>query len=101
MSQKYKPGRNDPCPCGSGKKFKKCCGIQSKIVPTNDFTWQDKEGVHVVSKGTPPTKEELIQLTKEYQDNIRKSPLWTEMVNTYGIEKAEEMLLQFEAKIAP
>ncbi|MDT1878169.1 hypothetical protein FPK46_29200, partial [Acinetobacter baumannii] len=19
-------GRNDPCPCGSGKKFKKCCG---------------------------------------------------------------------------
>jgi hypothetical protein len=22
-----KPGRNDPCPCGSGKKFKKCCGV--------------------------------------------------------------------------
>ncbi len=20
------PGRNDPCPCGSGRKFKKCCG---------------------------------------------------------------------------
>ena len=20
-----KNGRNDPCPCGSGKKFKKCC----------------------------------------------------------------------------
>tara|TARA_R110002020_G_scaffold36134_10_gene108643 strand:- start:2011 stop:2484 length:474 start_codon:yes stop_codon:yes gene_type:complete len=20
------PGRNDPCPCGSGKKFKACCG---------------------------------------------------------------------------
>jgi hypothetical protein len=19
------PGRNDPCPCGSGKKYKKCC----------------------------------------------------------------------------
>ncbi|WP_407668342.1 SEC-C metal-binding domain-containing protein [Oceanobacillus damuensis] len=19
-------GRNDPCPCDSGKKFKKCCG---------------------------------------------------------------------------
>ncbi len=23
---KEKPGRNDPCPCGSGKKYKKCCG---------------------------------------------------------------------------
>jgi preprotein translocase subunit SecA len=22
----HKIGRNDPCPCGSGKKFKKCCG---------------------------------------------------------------------------
>jgi preprotein translocase subunit SecA len=21
-----KPGRNDPCPCGGGKKYKKCCG---------------------------------------------------------------------------
>ena len=21
-----KPGRNDPCPCGSGLKYKKCCG---------------------------------------------------------------------------
>lgn len=23
--QKNKTGRNEPCPCGSGKKFKKCC----------------------------------------------------------------------------
>ena len=22
------PGRNDPCPCGSGKKYKKCCGLK-------------------------------------------------------------------------
>ncbi len=26
-SQKDKVGRNDSCPCGSGKKYKKCCGI--------------------------------------------------------------------------
>lgn len=24
--KKEKVGRNDPCPCGSGKKYKKCCG---------------------------------------------------------------------------
>lgn len=24
--KKIKVGRNDPCPCGSGKKYKKCCG---------------------------------------------------------------------------
>ncbi len=24
------PGRNDPCPCGSGKKYKNCCGLNVK-----------------------------------------------------------------------
>ena len=24
--KKDKVGRNDPCPCGSGKKYKNCCG---------------------------------------------------------------------------
>ncbi|MEO0095555.1 MAG: SEC-C metal-binding domain-containing protein [candidate division WOR-3 bacterium] len=26
VSEGIKVGRNDPCPCGSGKKYKKCCG---------------------------------------------------------------------------
>ncbi|NMA86956.1 MAG: hypothetical protein GX968_06495, partial [Tissierellia bacterium] len=24
--KKERVGRNDPCPCGSGEKYKKCCG---------------------------------------------------------------------------
>ena len=28
---KPKVGRNDPCPCGSGKKFKRCCGRSASI----------------------------------------------------------------------
>lgn len=24
-----KVGRNDPCPCGNGRKFKKCCGLNA------------------------------------------------------------------------
>jgi Predicted metal-binding protein related to the C-terminal domain of SecA len=32
-AQKRKIGRNDPCPCGSGKKYKKCCGR----LPDNDL----------------------------------------------------------------
>jgi len=31
MKNKDKIGRNDPCPCGSGKKYKKCCG---SVLPT-------------------------------------------------------------------
>jgi len=26
VNSEPKAGRNDPCPCGSGRKFKKCCG---------------------------------------------------------------------------
>ena len=26
LRKEKKIGRNDPCPCGSGKKYKKCCG---------------------------------------------------------------------------
>ena len=26
VHKEKEPGRNDPCPCGSGKKHKKCCG---------------------------------------------------------------------------
>jgi preprotein translocase subunit SecA len=26
INQNKEVGRNDPCPCGSGKKYKKCCG---------------------------------------------------------------------------
>jgi len=31
-----KVGRNDPCPCGSGKKYKKCCGSTAKSIELQD-----------------------------------------------------------------
>jgi preprotein translocase subunit SecA len=37
-----KVGRNDPCPCGSGKKYKKCCG--------RDALETNEEGRHEVSQ---------------------------------------------------
>lgn len=30
------PRRNDPCPCGSGKRFKHCCGRGGVIAPSRD-----------------------------------------------------------------
>jgi preprotein translocase subunit SecA len=29
VNEQPKVGRNDPCPCGSGKKYKKCCGANA------------------------------------------------------------------------
>jgi len=31
-----KTGRNDPCPCGSGKKYKRCCGRDHVAAPAGD-----------------------------------------------------------------
>jgi SWIM/SEC-C metal-binding protein len=30
-AQSKRIGRNDPCPCGSGKKYKKCCGASAAL----------------------------------------------------------------------
>jgi hypothetical protein len=35
--RKMTVGRNDPCPCGSGKKFKKCCAAKWQT-PTAGLT---------------------------------------------------------------
>ena len=35
------PSRNAPCPCGSGKKYKKCCGAQAAVstAPSRPRAW--------------------------------------------------------------
>ncbi len=37
-----KPGRNDPCPCGSGKKYKHCCLVAAGVPESApaDLTWR-------------------------------------------------------------
>ena len=39
-----KTGRNEPCPCGSGKKYKKCC-IDKTDSKTSDIDWNGKYGI--------------------------------------------------------
>ncbi|MBF0553249.1 MAG: SEC-C domain-containing protein [Nitrospirae bacterium] len=34
----YKAGRNDPCPCGSGKKYKKCCLVETFVTAGKEDT---------------------------------------------------------------
>jgi len=35
--RKYSIGRNEPCPCGSGKKFKKCCALNNPKKSEKDY----------------------------------------------------------------
>ena len=37
MTTMAKPGRNDPCPCGSSNKYKKCCLAKEEAVARDRF----------------------------------------------------------------
>ena len=38
-----KPGRNDPCPCGSGNKYKKCCLAKEEAVEREQLAKPDAQ----------------------------------------------------------
>ena len=46
MNPRAAVGRNDLCPCGSGKKFKKCCGMKAKDRAKVDALAQDRLSVY-------------------------------------------------------
>jgi len=93
-----KIGRNDLCPCGSGKKYKKCCMNQSLEKQNTSTSWLDDDGLHIVDKSSQPSNKDLERMTIEYKNKIKKSPIWGEMVREYGNEKAEEMLKEFKVQ---
>ena len=39
-------GRNDPCPCGSGKKYKRCC-LLAAGTPSGSWTLAERQGVQI------------------------------------------------------
>ena len=54
-----KPNRNDPCPCGSGKKFKKCCELK---------TGSKKINAQVISTGSEASKVSSLFMKKTKPD---------------------------------
>ena len=62
-------------------------------------TWIDGEGMHLVGRGMRLSIEEQERMTKEYQQNIRKSSLWKKMVTEYGREKGEKILKEFQVEV--
>ena len=49
-------GRNDPCPCGSGKKYKKCCEQKSYL---------QKKTMTKLSSGTDSTASKVASLSSQ------------------------------------
>ncbi|MFS0690345.1 SEC-C metal-binding domain-containing protein [Sporosarcina sp. 179-K 8C2 HS] len=75
-------GRNDPCPCGSGKKYKKCC--QSKqAVSVEAVQMEELEGLLQTFYDVYPER-------KDIPDYLELANEWKRSLNTYLPE--EEMI---------
>mgnify|MGYP001567361469 CR=1 FL=1 len=57
------------------------------------------DGLHVMAPGAQPSPEQLEEMTRMFQESIRNSPMWGEMIKEYGAEKAEELLKQCKANL--
>ena len=68
-------------------------------VADGPLMWASEEGVHALEHGQPPTTAQVAAMTLAYQERIRKSPLWNQMVKEFGEQKAAEMLKEFTVKI--
>jgi hypothetical protein len=70
-----KPGRNWPCPCGSGIKYKKCADTHE--APAEFFQRKLSPGTHGVYEveGSPEARRrEYMALLDKYYDNLSHAP---------------------------
>ncbi|WP_341200863.1 YecA family protein [Planomicrobium okeanokoites] len=68
-------GRNDPCPCGSGKKYKKCHG-KEQTVSVNDLVNEELFKVRQLFFSENPNQEQLAdfrELQQEWQPRLMKT----------------------------
>ena len=73
-----KVGRNDACPCGSGKKFKKCCEsktgvkkIEAKVLASSQMS-PSVEGASKISRSFFQTVKQPV-LRKNEEENQKKN----------------------------
>jgi tetratricopeptide (TPR) repeat protein len=67
-------GRNDPCPCGSGKKYKKCC-LPDDTRPDTHLDEVEKTRVKALKNMSEENWEEAIAQFKSIENQVEDS--WT------------------------
>lgn len=84
-----KPGRNEPCPCGSGKKYKKCCLHTPKPDAGGTFIYTDLDKLS--NQVSELIQQEKYDEAEEVCRKLRKQ--YPEQID--GLHKSAEL---FEAK---
>lgn len=87
-----KTGRNDPCPCGSGKKYKKCC-----LNKTGDLSSAGMDSEGFIKSDLPKkVKDYFLRVERETQGNIilkAVSSLPSGMVAASNLEKGNRNII--------
>ncbi|MGC9308802.1 MAG: SEC-C metal-binding domain-containing protein [Thermoplasmatota archaeon] len=65
-----KVGRNDPCPCGSGKKYKKCCLQREREMERNEREHIDNLPLHTTSITRQPGSRFILIARKKANGNL-------------------------------
>lgn len=69
------------------------------MVPAGSTTWMEDDGVHAFIAGDQPTEARLAEMTKAYQRQIRKSPLFKDWVARFGKKEAIKLLKECRAEL--
>ena len=110
-----KVGRNAPCPCGSGKKYKKCC----LPLHPESYVWQQDSGpvfltpgftdlddlsnsvVDLIAEGNLDKAEAVCQeLLKRYPDQIDETERLAEVYEARGENKKADQYYRKAAEFA-
>ena len=63
--------------------------------------WSDDDSIHALLPENLSDPETLDKFNQLFQENIRNSVLWDQLVEEYGEEKAEVLLKEFRFNSAP
>ncbi|MBS3733291.1 MAG: methionyl aminopeptidase [Desulfobacterales bacterium] len=93
MKNGTKIGRNDPCPCGSGKKYKKCCMGRQTEKPVDLRKWyKQKYNIRLKESKDIEGIREAGRLVLESLDRVEaeiRPGITTEDINSVVFEHAE------------
>ena len=85
-----KPGRNDPCHCGSGKKYKKCCQPKDDEAERQVIA-QEQAAREERTEARRAQLAEERALDEEFQELVTTSNAATDLVRAGRLEEAETL----------
>lgn len=86
------PGRNDPCPCGSGKKYKKCCIPQfdKPAAPAHKDGGAEYDGAMTPDDWNDVPEEEIVAMLRSFGVETGRKAFVAELRETLDPLKVKE-----------